>query len=140
MNAMEKIKALRKKQDHEAPPERRETLWLLTFGPLIWSAHFLLSYLTAAVWCAKIAGREGSLNGARLAIVLYSLAALSGVGLTAWRGFRQFSFGEATTPHDFDTAADRHRFLGFATLLLCGLSFVAILYVTLAALLIRSCL
>lgn len=124
----------------EAPPEQGETLWLLTVGPLIWSLHFLLSYITAAIWCAKVAGRTGSLDGARFAIVIYSLIALTGIALTGWKGFRQFRLGEATTPHDSDTAADRHRFLGFATILLCGLSFVATLYVTLAALMLRNCL
>ena len=32
---------------------------MLTIAPGIWSAHFLLSYATAAVWCAKMAGPDG---------------------------------------------------------------------------------
>lgn len=125
--------------ERAAPPESRESLWLLTFGPAIWSLHFLLSYITAAIWCAKVVGRTGPLDGVQIAVGIYTLLALLGIGLTAWRGYRQHSFGTATAPHDFDTAADRHRFLGFATLLLCALSFVATVYVALVVIFIGSC-
>jgi hypothetical protein len=37
-------------------PEANESLWLLVASPVIWAAHFLLCYGTAAVWCAKVAG------------------------------------------------------------------------------------
>lgn len=121
------------------PPERRETLWLLTAGPAIWALHFVLSYVTASVWCAKIVGRNGSLDGARAAVGVYSLLALIGIGLVTWRGLRHMAIGKATVPHDFDSAADRHRFLGFATVLLCGLSLIATAYVTLSAAFIKSC-
>jgi len=47
--------------------------------------------------------------------------------------------GSATLPHDDDTPEDRHRFLGFATLLLSALSAVAVLYAGLVAVFIRSC-
>lgn len=123
----------------KALPESRESLWLLIAGPMIWAVHFLLCYITAAIWCAKIAGIDGPLDGARLAIAVYTVLALIGIGIVAARGFRQHSFGRASVPHDYDTAADRHRFLGFATLLLSGLSAVATLYVALAAVFIGNC-
>jgi hypothetical protein len=120
-------------------PEKNESLWLLTVSPAIWTVHFLLSYATAAVWCAKLAGPGGSLWEARLAIAVYTALALIGIGINGWSGFRRHSFGHSTTPHDFDSAADRHRFLGFATLLLSALSAVGTLYVALAAVFIRTC-
>lgn len=120
-------------------PEHRETLWLLAFAPLMWMLHFLLSYITAAIWCAKVAGRSGSLEGARMLIGIYTVLALIGIGIVIWRGFRKHSFGTATVPHDFDSPGDRHRFLGFATVLLGGLSAVATVYVSLAAVFIDSC-
>ena len=123
----------------EAPPETRESLWLITFGPTIWAAHFVLSYVTAAVWCAKIAGRTGLLGDARLLIGAYTVVALIGIGVTGVRGWKRHHFGTASVPHDFDTPEDRHRFLGFATLLLCGLSFVATVFVMLSVVFIRSC-
>ncbi|HEX7182892.1 MAG TPA: hypothetical protein VF756_13700 [Thermoanaerobaculia bacterium] len=120
-------------------PEKKESLWLLTASPAIWSAHFLLSYVTAAVWCAKMAGPGGPLGGARTAIAVYTALALAGIGITGWIGFRRHSYGDAETPHDFDTPEDRHRFLGFATLLLSALSAVATIYVALAAVFIGNC-
>jgi hypothetical protein len=120
-------------------PEKKESLWLLTISPVIWSVHFLLSYVTAAVWCAKLAGPGGPLGGARTAIAVYTAAALIGIGITGWIGFRRHSFGDAETPHDFDSPEDRHRFLGFATLLLSALSAVGTVYVALAAVFIGTC-
>ena len=120
-------------------PEKKESLWLLTVSPAIWSGHFLLSYVTAAVWCAKLAGPGGSLGGARTAIAVYTAVALAGIGITGWIGFRRHRYGDAETPHDFDSPEDRHRFLGQATALLCGLSFVAVVYTALGAVVIGSC-
>lgn len=120
-------------------PERRESLWMLTISPAIWSAHFLACYLTAAIWCAKFAGRSGSLEEVRVAIGVYTVVALVGIGITGWIGYRRHSHGTATVPHDFDTPEDRHRFMGFATLLLSGLSAVATIFVALVALFVRSC-
>jgi cytochrome c553 len=80
-------------------PEKRESLWMLTISPVIWSLHFLLSYVTAAVWCEKMAGRDGSLWDVRVAIAVYTLVGLIGIGITGWIGFRRHSFGDAETPH-----------------------------------------
>jgi hypothetical protein len=95
--------------------------------------------LTAAVWCAKVAGPDGALGPARWAIAGYAVAALIGIGMSFISALRRHRYGTAAVPHDFDSAADRHRFLGFATLLLSGLSAVAVLYVAAAAIFIGSC-
>lgn len=123
----------------ERIPESRESLWLLITGPTIWAAHFLLCYITAAIWCAKFSGPDGSLSVVRIAVVVYTLAALVGLVVTGLIGFHRHSFGRATVPHDFDTDADRHRFLGFASVLLTGLSTVAVLYVALVAIFPGGC-
>src|SRR5690606_1989943 len=104
--------------------EKQESLWILVVSPTIWAVHFLLSYITAAVWCAKYAPPDGSLGPVRTAIAIYTAVALAGIGWTSWIGWRNHSFGNATLPHDADTSADRHRFIGFSTLLLSGLSAV----------------
>ncbi len=120
-------------------PEAKESLWLLTASPVIWAAHFLLCYATAAVWCAKVAGLGGPLDSARLAIVVYTALALTAIGVIGWIGYRRHSFGQANLPHDDDTPEDRHRFLGFATLLLSALSAVAVIYAALIIFFFRSC-
>jgi hypothetical protein len=121
------------------PAEEHEHLFRLTAAPLLWAFHFLLSYCTAAIWCAKFAGTEGSLGNIRVAIALYTGVVLVGIAFVGWRGFQRHSFEGSTLPHDFDSAADRHRFLGFATLLLSGLSAVATLYVAMTAVFIENC-
>lgn len=120
-------------------PESRASLWMLTSGPATWAVHFLLSYVTAAIWCAKAATVAAPLGTARAALFAYTvvaLAVIAGVGLRSWR---QHQWGDAELPHDAPSAGDRHRFLGFATLLLCGLSFVAVMYSALAIGMIGTC-
>jgi hypothetical protein len=119
--------------------EENQSLLLLTTSPVIWAAHFMLSYITAAIWCAKMVGPDGSLAGARVAIAIYTVLALSGIGITGWRAWRRHRYGTATLPHDDDSPEDRHRFLGFAALLLSALSAVAVIYAALAAVFIGSC-
>lgn len=109
---------------------------MIAASPTIWAAHFLLSYITAAIWCAKTGA---PLDPVRVAIAVYTAIALAGIGFAGWRGLRRHKLGTATVPHDFDTPEDRHRFIGFATLLLSGLSAVATIYVALVAVFIETC-
>ncbi|MEX0819575.1 MAG: transmembrane prediction [Pirellulaceae bacterium] len=112
---------------------------MLTVSPTIWALHFLLSYVTAAVWCAKDLGADGSLGGARTAIAVYTGIALIGIAITGWIGYRRHTFGDGSLPHDADTPEDRHRFMGFAILLLSVLSAVATLFVASVAIFIGNC-
>lgn len=125
--------------DDGATSESRQTLWLLVISPTIWAVHFLACYITAAIWCAKIASPVGELGWVPLAVAIYTGIALLGTGLVGWRGWRRHSYGTAATPHDFDTRADRHRFLGFATVLLSALSGVGVLYVAAVAIVFHTC-
>ena len=127
------------KPEPSGPPESGESFWRFTSAPAIWAVHFMLCYLTAAIWCAKGEGPDGSLGAARLAIAAYTVVAFAGIALAGWVGWERHSFGGATLPHDFDSPGDRHRFLGFAMLLLAGLSAVATLYTALAAVFIETC-
>jgi len=128
---------------HEAhPSERRERLWLVALSPTIWAAHFLLSYITAAVWCAKAprgSFAPGSFATVQIAIVIYTVVALAAIGWTGWRGYRRHAFGTSTSRHDFDSHAGRHAFLGFAVATLSMLSALATIYVALPIVFIGSC-
>ena len=123
----------------EPLPEEKESLWLLAVSPTIWAVHFLLCYITAAIWCAKLDGAPTMLHGVRFAIALYTALALVGIGVNGWAGWRRHRHGSETTPHDFDSSEDRHRFLGFATLLLSALSATATLFVAMVALFFEDC-
>jgi hypothetical protein len=124
-----------------AHPERRESLWGLTVPPAIWALHFLLCYVSAAVWCAKVGQAAASLAGVRTAIALLTAVALTGIAVAGVGGYRRHGHGHGleTTGHDFDSAEGRHRFLGFATLLLAGLSAVATIFTALPAVFIDTC-
>lgn len=122
--------------------EKRESLWLLIVSPTIWAAHFLLCYLTAAIWCAKYAGRDGSLAGVRVAIGIYTALALGGIAINGWDGIRAYRHGDGEdgrAPFDSDIPEGRHRFLGQARLLLACLSAVAVIFAAIVALIFEDC-
>lgn len=119
--------------------ETSRSLWMLVASPTIWAAHFLSSYVTAAVWCAKLAGPGGSLATAQVTIGVYTVFALAGILMISRIGWRRHRDADSSLPHDRDSPADRRRFLGFATLLLSGLSAVAVLYAALAVWFIGDC-
>ena len=112
------------------------SLWLLIVGPVVWIAHFLLSYVTAAVYCAKADGT--GLAPVRLAVGAYTALALIGLVATGVHAMRRTESGETATRRQ-GRAADRRRFIGSATALLCGLSGLATLYVAIVALFFESC-
>lgn len=124
--------------------ESNQTLWLLAAAPAVWFGHFLLSYITVSIWCAKYANVQGTLLSARMLIGIYTVFALiviSGIFLIGYRRQSQES-GAAPTdsvPTNKDSPESRHRFLGLATLLLAGLSALATIYVALAAVFISTC-
>jgi hypothetical protein len=123
----------------EAPHEEKESLWGLIVSPTIWAAHFMACYVTAAIWCAKFAPRFGSLEPVRWAIAVYTVLALAGIAWNGFSGLRRHRFGAESLPHDFDTPGDRHRFLGFATTLLAGLSAVAVVFAAMVVVFFEDC-
>jgi hypothetical protein len=122
-----------------ARPEKHLYLWMLAAGPTIWAAHFLLSYITAAVWCAKFGGREGMLAPVHTAIGWYTVVALAGIGLVGASGYERHGRGFETDEHERDAPGDRRRFLGFAALLLAGLSAIATIYVAVSVMFLERC-
>ena len=122
----------------KATAESRQAVWIIP-GPLvIWATHFMLCYVTASLWCGRVGGNPATLSSARIAIAIYTAVALALVAVIGWKGYRAHRAG-ATAPHDADSSEDRHRFIGFAALLIAALSTVAIIYSSLAAVFIRTC-
>ena len=115
------------------------SLWLLTIAPTIWAAHLLACYITAAIWCAKVVPFGGPLGVVRQAVAWFTVIALAGIVAVGWIGLRRHRHGTEATTHDLDTPGDRHRFLGFATLLLSGVSAVGVAYAALAAEYFNTC-
>lgn len=118
--------------------DRPYSLWWLVVSPTLWAAHFMLCYVTAAILCGRFAS-ESSYGTVRAAIGVFTIAALAGIAVVGWLGFRRHRLGSAALPHDDDTPEDRHRFLGFSTVLLSLISAVGVIYAALAAVFIPTC-
>ena len=122
-----------------AKPEHEESLWWLAVSPLVWAAHFVVTYATVALWCARAVGHAGPLGAARIAVGVYTAVALVVIAFVACRSYRRHRVGAAKGRHHTDTEADRHRFLGWATFLLSALSAIATSYVALPIFFIGTC-
>ncbi|MCF6119530.1 MULTISPECIES: hypothetical protein [Mesorhizobium] len=121
-------------------PKQIETLWTLFTAPVVWAAHFLVCYIGAAIYCAKPELVGLSFSAVRAGIAVATVIALSLIALSAWLAWRQWGFGTDDPPHDDPTRRDRTLFQGFATLLLSGLSFIAVIFTAMPALFLTECI
>jgi hypothetical protein len=119
-------------------PKEVEALWTLFTAPVVWAAHFLFCYIAAALHCAGT-GPIASFAALRFGVAAATVVALAAITLAAALAWRQWGFGTDDPPHDDPTRHDRLLFQGFATLLLSGLSFVAVLYQALPILFLTDC-
>ncbi len=140
-STMRSTTAIREKSDIVEPDGLRRSggLWRLTFPPFVWVAHFLASYLTTAIYCAKFASLDGDAMPIRIAVAVFTVIALTLIVLIGVSSMRLHRLGDATLPHDDDTPRDEQRFLGFATLLLSILSGIATLYTALVFVIMETC-
>jgi hypothetical protein len=115
-------------------------LWSVIIAPVIWALHFLFCYVFAAIYCEKL-GRDASLNTATWVVIGATIVALGGIGWSSLRLWRVR--GRSLTDDDFEfehnTPEERHRFLSHVALMLCVLSAVAVLYVTIPMLYLSTC-
>ena len=115
-------------------------LWRVIAAPIIWALHFLFCYVYAAIYCEK-AGRAASLDHPTLVVIIATLVALAGIGLSThhiW-GVRARSLTDNDFEFEHNTPEERHRFLSHVALMLCVLSAVAVLYVTIPMLYLGTC-
>lgn len=119
--------------------EHRQTPWLIAASPALWALHFMACYITGALWCGAAADPAAPLGSLRTAVWIYTALALAGIGVVGAIGLRRHRHGSSKPPHDADTPEDRHRFIGFATLLLSALCAVAVTYAALVVVFIEDC-
>ena len=116
-----------------------ESLWTLFTAPIIWALHFLVCYVGAAIYCAKPGLFGVGFDAVRIGIGVATAAALALIVLSGFLAWRQWGFGMDDPPHDEATDHSRKLFQGFATLLLSGLSFIAVVYAGMPALFLQEC-
>jgi len=102
---------------------------------MIWTVHFIASYWTIAIGCAKSMDPDSI----RMAIVAYTVVAIFLIAVVALRSYRRHRVGEATMTHDFDSVEEQNRFLSFAAFLLAMLSGIATLFTALVVVFLRTC-
>jgi hypothetical protein len=125
-------------------PERQAgkgtDLWRLITAPIIWSVHFLVSYVGTAIYCAKW-GRAADLEPARWLVLGATALALAGIGWVFWSLWNVRGVSVEGQEHVYggNSPEERHRFLSHVALMLCVLSMVGVLYVTLPVLTLGSC-
>jgi hypothetical protein len=116
----------------------KNSFWTLVISPVVWALHMLSCYIIAAVWCAK-AGRDASLQDVRIVIFILTLLALIPVLYRMVKSYEKHKMGDSNPPHNAATSEDRERFLGLASLLISGLSALAILFIAFNAVIFRTC-
>lgn len=121
-------------------PRQVETLWTLFTAPVVWALHFLACYIAAAIFCEKPGFLGNDFDNLRITIGIATVLSLAMIALSAALAWRQWGFGSGDPPHDDPTRRDRLLFQGYATLLLSGLSFVAVVFTALPALFITECI
>ena len=122
--------------DEKEFAEESDSIWRITFGPLIWAVHFGASYAATAIVCAK----GGDVDVLRTGVVALTAAALAGILYVGRRAWRQWDFlDDRDYEHELAREEDRHEFLGHAAFLLAIVSFIGVAYVALPTLVIGSC-
>jgi Kef-type K+ transport system membrane component KefB len=121
-------------------PKEIETLWTLFTAPVVWAVHFLICYVGTAIFCEKPQLLGFRFDSLRIAIAVVTCMALAMIVVSAYLAYRQWGFGTGDPPHDDPTRRDRLLFQGYATLLLSGLSFVAVIFTALPTLFVTTCM
>jgi hypothetical protein len=125
----------------------RANLVTLVTAPTVWALHFLVSYTAAAGYCAKTMADARVFTGAswpditvaRLVIAAATVVAAAVIAFCAKQAWGHWQDGDNERPYDEPSFDGRQGFLGFATLLLCGLSAVGVIFVALPAVFIGDC-
>jgi hypothetical protein len=115
----------------------KQPLWVPVAAPAIWSVHFMLCYTTAALWCGRFAPpRTPDL---RMLTAIFTAVAMAAIGVCFVYALRRRGDQLATAPHDDDTPENREQFVAFTTLLLAGMSMVAVIFEAIAIFIVNRC-
>ena len=117
----------------------RDSLVTMIATPTVWALHFLFCYIAAAMACAPNANIFKSIGGIRAAIGVATALSLAFCFFAGLRAYREWRAEGGRPPHDKPTEEDRERQMELASVLLSGLSFLAVIFTALPALLVMDC-
>jgi hypothetical protein len=121
------------------------SLFRIAIAPTIWAAHFLASYVAAAIYCARYATEMQAILPFRVVVLALGAVALAGIAWTGVAAFRQWNVDAQRDAREVaidlvEEEEGRHEFLGHAALLLSVISFIGVVYTALPVLVIPSCI
>ncbi len=127
-------------QQHPAYTRKpyRDRLWWLAISPSLWAVHFLVCYLTVAIWCEKTSA-ETDANILRWLACIYTCVAMVAITIVGWLSFKNTGQSDQPPPDEFDDLTDRSPFLGFTSFLLALLSGIATLFTALVFVFVKNC-
>lgn len=117
----------------------RDSLVTMIAAPTVWALHFLLSYVWVASACAPNEDIFKSIAPARIGVAVATALGLLFCFLAGFRAWREWREAGGKPPHDQPTEHDRERQMELASVLLSGLSFLAIVFTALPVLLVADC-
>lgn len=115
-----------------------EPLWMLMVAPAILMSHFLACYLTAALSCGRWSA-GAAIGGAHTAIALYTIGAVSGIGLCLAFGVQARRESATLSELDGDAPEHRQHVLAAATVLLALMSLAGAVFVAASAWMVPGC-
>ena len=83
--------------------------------------------------------RRAAAAGLERALIVMTAVALAAIGVFFLRAFRQLDYRLPDRPNDDGTPEDRSRFMSYTTLLLAGMSWIATLFIGVAATAMGGC-
>jgi len=118
---------------------RGRALLPIVFGPTVWALYFLVAYVAAAIVCVKA---PGAIDTARITLASFGAGcalAVVGSGALAGMSWRRQLVHAGEGRLSDASEASRRAFLAFATVLLNGLSVIAIVFTAAPLLFAGSC-
>lgn len=108
-------------------PLTRNRLSSLVSGPIIWAIHFLACYLIVSFACTF------RLGGANTGIAVVTVMALGLLAYTMLANYRKWQLAHRSNTGDLDA------FFALNSMMLCGLSAVALIWVAFPSTVLPTC-
>lgn len=113
-----------------------DPLWLPIVAPVVWSMHFMVCYVWAALACGRFSALSPALATGITASTAVSVLIISTLLV---HGLRRLDHTLPDHPNDNPTPEDRTKFMAFTTVLLAGLSLIGTMFVAAAIWAIGGC-